>query len=209
MFYFKLNKLKSIINKKRLKNAFNKYRDYNISEKIKEEINKNIEKANNMKNGYILLNKKQNNIKNYSLLKKLIEKKIESEKKNKKCLMIKYFKLWPKYKKNNKDPHISNESDYFLTQGKSKKKYIKIKFSNDFSFRTESSLKSEEKDKYKININKVKKMKVKSLVINSNYIRNLSFNLEPKKIKMFNIVNKINDKKIINKYFISWKKGKD
>ena len=210
LYYNILNQMKNIINlidHKRIKNAFNKYRDYNILEKIKEEINKN---KNNPTIKYKLINKNQKDIINkdinYSPIKNLIKKKDEKEKKIKGILINKYFKLWNKNITNQNESHIPFISDYCLTQGRRKKKHIKIKYSNDLSFRTENSLRSETKDKIKHSISRLKKMNVKSVVIHANKLRNIKCKLVPKVSKLLNIINKINNKKIINKYFTSWKK---
>ena len=138
-----------------------------------------------------------------------MNKKIEIEKKKRENIMIKYFKLWNNHINNNKVSRVLNRSDYLLTQRKSKKKYIKIKYSHDISFRTESSLRSEEKERNKNNGYKMKKMKIKSVVINSDYLRNKSFKMEKKTIKFIDLIKKIDNKKIINQFFIAWKKGKN
>ena len=179
LYYNILNQMKNIINlinHKRIKKAFNKYRDYNILEKIKEEI------------------------------KNLIKKKYEKEKEIKEILINKYFKLWNKNITNQNESHIPYISDYCSTQERRKKKHIKIKYSNDYSFRTENSLRSETKDKIKHSISKIKKMNIKSVVINANKLRNIKCKLAPKMNKLLNLISKINNKKIINKYFTYWKK---
>ena len=208
LYYNILNQMKNIINlinHKRIKKAFNKYRDYNILEKIKEEINKN-----NQTIKYKLINKNQKDIINkdinYSPIKNLIKKKYEKEKEIKEILINKYFKLWNKNITNQNESHIPYISDYCSTQERRKKKHIKIKYSNDYSFRTENSLRSETKDKIKHSISKIKKMNIKSVVINANKLRNIKCKLAPKMNKLLNLISKINNKKIINKYFTSWKK---
>ena len=49
-------------------------------------------------------------------------------------------------------------------------------------------------------------MNIKSVVINANKLRNIKCKLVPKMNKLLNLISKINNKKIINKYFTSWKK---
>ena len=56
-------------------------------------------------------------------------------------------------------------------------------------------------------LSRKKIMKVKSIIITKNKLRNIpgsSFNFEPKIEKMYKLINKMNNKKILNKYFASW-----
>ena len=122
--------------------------------------------------------------------------------------MSKYFNIWIR-----KSINIFERSDSCLTtRTKSKKKYIKLKYNQDISFKTDSSFISEQKEKL-ININKnnyhKKVMKLTSAIISKNISRNMidsNFNFEPRIQKMHILIHKIDDKKILNKYFVFWQK---
>ena len=52
-------------------------------------------------------------------------------------------------------------------------------------------------------------MKLKSIIITKNKSRNMigsNFNFEPRIQKMHLLINKIDNKKILNKYFVFWQK---
>ena len=205
LIHEKLKKLKDIINfieKNKVKQIFKKYRDYIINQKVKEQIfkTKDIITKNNDNT-----NKTKNNKTIHSFLKTFIKKKIVDKNK----LIEKYFKIW----KSNKS--IIKEKDNILANNdKSKKKHIKIKYSHNISFRTESSLISEKKESSNSNnlsTSCKKRMKVKSIVIRKESALNLfrsGFNLENKNSKLLNIIKKRNKKNILNKFFIFWKKIK-
>ena len=206
-------KMKQIINsieKDRIKKIFNKFRENIMNIKIKEEFykskNVNINSDNNDNRINELNNKEINN----TLLKSLINKKIERITNYYKNLLSKYFNIWVK-----KSINIFERSDSCLTtRTKSKKKYIKLKYNHDLSFKTDSSFISEQREKsISINNNKnnnhKKVMKLKSIIISKNKSRNMigsNFNFEPRIQKMHLLINKIDDKKILNKYFVFWQK---
>ena len=213
LFHNKLLKLKNVIdlmNKKYIKKVFKKYRDYVLFQKIKEDIYKN--KDNNE------IDKKSDEIGNInnSIFKQLINKRIEKENQCYKIMIKKYFKLW--FDQNNNNNNISVFKNTFYsstTEKKAKKKHIKIKYSHDISFRMESSIISEKKDKSKsntINTSHKKTMKVKRKIIKTNNnLRNFfnsNLKLAPNMIKMSKLINKFDNKNILSKYFISWKKVK-
>ena len=207
----KLEILKNVIdslNKKRLKIALNKFRENIINLKAKEELYKSKNIINDNLNNS--LDDKEINSKeiNNSLLKKLINKKIEKTTTNNKYLMKKFFNIWF-----NQSFVLLKTSNSFLTEKKSSnKKYIKIKYSHELSCKTESSNLSDLREKSMTidkSLSRKKIMKVKSIIITKNKLRNIpgsSFNFEPKMEKMYKLINKMNNKKILNKYFASWNK---
>ena len=204
----KLKKLKNIIyliDKIKLRKFLKKYRDYTIYQKAIDEIYKpeniNSKFYSQIKNGNT----------NKHLLELLINKKIDLENKNNKILMKKYFGLWL---------NQNNHNLFFLLKKNScpktdrnyKKKYLKIKYSHDISFFTETSKsgkKNESKDSI-LNKSHKKTMKVKNILIRINKGENIlssSLDLGTKNIKMKNIINKINNKKILTCFFSYWKKS--
>ena len=216
LIHEKLQKLKNIINlieKNKIKQIFKKYRDYILNQKVKEEIfktkdiiKKNIDNTKEIKNNKAI----------HSFLKTFIERKIDEKNKFNIHIIKKYFKLWNKQIDKNNNINIIKENENILASNdKSKKKHIKIKYSNNISFRTESSLISEKKES--LNSNNLstsckKRMKVKSIVIRKGSALNLfssDFNLENKNSKLLNIIKKRNKKNILNKFFILWKKIKN
>ena len=217
LFHNKLLKLKNVIDlidKKHIKKIFKKYRDHVLFQKIKEDIHKNKDNKEVDKKS-----DEKGNINN-SIFKQLINKKIEKENQYYNILIKKYFKLW--FDQNNNNNNNNNNISVFknnnyssTTEKKVKKKHLKIKYSHEISFKTESSFFSDKKDKSKSNtINashkKIMKVKRKILKTNNNLRNFLNSNLKlaPKMIKMGKLINKFDNKNILSKYFISWKKVK-
>ena len=210
----KNQKLKQIINfieKERIKKALNKFRENIINIKAKEEFYKikniSITSVNNDNS----INKLRNKEKVNPLLKTLINKKIERISFYKKHLLTKYFNIWF-----DRSIDIFKRSNKSLTErDKSKKKYIKIKYSHNIGFITDSSYISDQKEKSSISVNKSttsrrKIMKIKSIPIPKNKYKNKinsSFKFEPRIEKMYKLINKMDNKKILNKYFVSWQKN--
>ena len=243
------------INKENIKNP-NEKKSSSIS--FNDDIKKNIEEKNINKKGdlinniiieeeeeikeinenekdNILKNKKENIINDLSLLKKLINKKIESEKKSSIEATKKFFNIWKKTETNfikekkSEDEKIKEQNYKYLSPYVDKgkihtKKHIKLKFCRTLTSKTSlSSKKSEEKSN--MSGVHVKKMKIKNIVVNpSEYFRNKSsiikdnfcFNnlnsndldFNPNVIKLLKLINKIEMKNLQYKYFIFWKKGK-
>jgi hypothetical protein len=214
LFHNKLLKLKNVIdlmNKKYIKKIFKKYRDHVLFQKIKEDIyknkdNKEVDKKSDEKGNI-----------NNSIFKQLINKKIEKENQHYNTSIKKYFKLWfDQNNNNNNNISVFKNNNYSsTTEKKVKKKHLKIKYSHEISFKTESSFFSDKKDKSKsstINASHKKIMKVKRKIIKTNNnLRNFfnsNLKLAPKMIKMGKLINKFDNKNILSKYFISWKKVK-
>ena len=213
VFHFILYKLKinqrlkniiNIIEKKRMKKALNKFRENITNIKAKEEFSKSKNNSNNDDNS---INKLSNKEIINPLLRSLIDRKIERISTYKKKLLTKYFNIW--FERCNYKFKRSNAS---LTVDKPKKKYIKIKYSHDISFKTDISTINSQRDK-SININNIstikkKLMKIKTIKISKNKnVLNSIFKFEPKFEKMYKLINKMDNKKILNKYFISWRKN--
>ena len=170
------------------------------------------------------------------MLKNIINKKIEIEKNNKKNIINKFFKNWTlciniNNDNNNKEDEdkksideTNNSHSPDIIKGKrQKKKHIKVKFTRALTSKTIiSSKKSEDQ-----NISGVhtKKMKIKNIIVNpSEYFRNYSMaidrsidlnrinsndiDLNPNIFKLLKLIDKLETKNIMYKYFISWKKGK-
>ena len=212
LFHNKLLKLKNIIylmDKKHLKKIFKKYRDHALFLKIKEDIYKT--KDTNE------VDKKSNEtgVMRSPIFEQLINKKIEKENQNNKKMIKKYFKLWFEQNNNNSIIILKRNIYSSTTERKSKKKHLKIKFSHEIKTRTESSIISDKKgisNSNTINTSHKKTMKVKRRIIKAdNNLRNYfgsNFVMPPKMIKMKKLINKYDNKNILSKCFINWKKGK-
>ena len=96
-------------------------------------------------------------------------------------------------------------------QIRGKKKYIKIKLSKALTSKTSlSSIKSEGRSNSSSHFY-IKKMKVRSVVINTNNYSIVNFKTDnnyKRNIKLNEILNKIDNKSDIIKCFKIWKKGK-
>ena len=104
--------------------------------------------------------------------------------------------------------------DMEIRGNKNKKRHIKIKYNNRAltSKTSLSSIKSEGRSNSGTNFY-VKKMKVRSVVINTNNYSIINYktynNNNIRNIKLSNIIKKINEKIVINNCFKYWKKIKD
>ena len=165
-----------------------------------------------------------------SLFLKIINKKIESEKKNRNNILAKYLKNWyinnsnkneyeNKIKRNFNSNTIDNVKDK-----KIKKKHIKVKFSRTLTSKSSISSKKSEEISNSSAIH-TKKMKIRNIVVNpSEYFRNnpidingsISLNninnydiyFNPNTLKFIKLIAKLEIKNIMFRYFILWKKGK-
>ena len=147
------------------------------------------------------------------ILKRIVSKKIEYNL----TILNKYFNLWKQFSNlfNEKGPRIKfrnmHSPDMEIRGNKSKKKHIKIKLSKALTSKTSlSSIKSEGRSNSSSHFY-IKKMRVRSVVINTNNYSIINFrteNVYNRNTKLFSIINKINDKSDIIKCFKIWKKGK-
>ena len=236
MNLFKTNKEKKA-NDKLIQSKINenKYQDIdNIDDVIIEDNNENEDEINIIKENknenkneekIILRGTRKILPKNnkLSLLGKIINTKISSEKNNNIALLNKYFKDWNKYiNKYNEDSKSKikinlHSPDMEIRGNKAKKKYIKVKFTRAITSKTSiGSIKSEAKSNSS-NI-QTKKMRIKNIVVNpeeyiattllnNNPLYNSSVNKTKKSyIKLLNIMDKIDNKSMKYKCFKYWKK---
>jgi len=176
---------------------------------IIENINESENEDENQKNNTKLKNEKYK----FMLLNKIVSKKIEYNL----IILNKYFNLWKQFSNlfNDNGPRIKfrnmHSPDMAIRGNKSKKKHIKIKLSRALTSKTSlSSIKSEGRSNSSSHFY-IKKMKVRSVVINTNNYSIINFrteNVYNRNIKLFSIINKINDKSDIIKCFKIWEKGK-
>ena len=192
--------------------------------------NENEDDFNSIEEKIILRGKKKilsrNNNNNYSLLKKIINKKIDLEKKNNYNLLNKYCKIW----KNNVNASNTNANskrkiDFNLhspdmeLRGKSKKKHIKVRFTRAITSKTSiGSIKSEGKSNS--SSIQTKKMRIKNVVVkpsiyltttlinNSSDTNIFKTNQNKKALQLLCLLDKIDNKIIIYKSFTYWKKKK-
>ena len=149
----------------------------------------------------------------FMLLKKIVAKKI-------KCNLIilnKYFNKWKKFSDlfNDNGPRIKlrnmHSPDMEIRGNKNKKKHIKIKLSRALTSKTSlSSIKSEGRSNSSSHFY-IKKMRVRSVVININNYSIINYKTEnnyKRNTKLYEILNKIDNKSDIIKCFKIWKKGK-
>ena len=159
-----------------------------------------------------------------SLLSGIINKKIKKEENNNIEILNKYIKIWKKYINAYKDegkPKIKinlHSPDIEIRGNKSKKKHIKVKFSRALTSKTSiGSIKSEGKSNS--SSIQTKKMRIKNIVVNpTEYITTTLFNnsqiynnnISNKNkifIKLFSLLDKIDNKNMIFKCFKYWKKN--
>ena len=204
-----------------------KQNQYEFNDIILE--NENEDELNSIEEKIILRGKKKilsMNNNNYSLLKKIINKKIDLGKKNNCNLYNKYFKIW----KNNINESNTNDNskrkiDFNLhspdmeLRGKSKKKHIKVRFTRAITSKTSiGSIKSEGKSNS--SSIQTKKMRIKNVVvkpsiyltttlINNSLDSNIfKTNQNKKAFQLLCLLDKIDNKIIIYKSFTYWKKKK-
>ena len=189
-----------------------------------DETNINKDNENKIEENIILRGKRKYLPKNnkLALLSNIINKKINLEKKNYIELLDKHFKAWNKYiNKYNDDlkPKIKinlHSPDMEIRGTKSKKKFIKVKYTKAITSKTSiGSIKSEGKSNSSI---QTKKMRIKNVVVNpKEYITTTLLNNNPlynsnaiktnkKYIKLLYIMDKIDDKTMKYKCFKFWKK---
>jgi hypothetical protein len=192
------------------KNIKVKFLQNNLADDIIiENINESENEDENQKNNTKLKNEKYK----FMLLNKIVSKKIEYNL----IILNKYFNLWKQFSNlfNNNGPRIKfrnmHSPDMEIRGNKSKKKHIKIKLSRALTSKTSlSSIKSEGRSNSSSHFY-IKKMRVRSVVINTNNYSIINFrteNVYNRNTKLFSIINKINDKSDIIKCFKIWKKGK-
>ena len=154
----------------------------------------------------------------HSLLNKIVNKKIDLEKKHKYNLLNKYFKKWYKntiMTSNHPNSKISCHlhSPDMEIRKKSKKKHIRVKINRAITSKTSlGSMKSEGK----VNTSSIlpsKKMRIKNVIVDSSAHlttsllndSNLNVNNE-KAINLSLLLDKIDNKNLIYRFFKYWKK---
>ena len=185
-----------------------------------------LNKKPNLENQYQKIKVNKNNAieknKKSKLLKKIIEKKT-----NKENILKKYYLIWKQSYKlvyidfnSNRNYKIENEEKRNRNKSESNKKHIKIKFKKTF---TNNTIRSSSYEKSNLLSVSSKKMKVSKKIYDKNnfYSTASSSNLPNYKNNIFNrisndenqlynkvisIIKKIENKNIIYKYFIDWKK---
>jgi len=206
----------------------NKYKDNSINNTIFEEKNENDEEFNTINNKeeekIILRGKKKYLNKNNkcSLLKNIMNRKIDLEDKYNLNLLSDNFKKWLKNVNNYKKPKIKfnlHSPDMEIRGNKSKKKHIKVKYSRAITSKTSiGSIKSDAKS----NSSSIhtKKMRIRNIVvnpseyltttlINNNPIYNKNINKKNKRIiKLLLLIDKIDNNNMIFKCFKHWKNKK-
>ena len=218
----KINNIKLFKNKKYLNENKLEKKAHN---KLKKNLDKNIKvifKENNLVNEIIVenINESENeednqiiNINNnkdyFLLLNKIIRKKIKYNI----SILNKYFNQWKQFNKNGKKIKIRNmhSPDIEIRGNKNKKRHIKIKFSKALTSKTSlSSIKSEGRSNSSSHFY-IKKMRVRSVVINNfdhSIINYKTDNNYKKYIKLSNIIERIDNKISTIKCFKNWKKNK-
>lgn len=146
----------------------------------------------------------------FMLLNKIVSKKIKYNLN----ILNKYFNRWKQFCNlfNDNGPRIKFRNMHSPDmQIRGKKKHIKIKLSSALTSKTSlSSIKSEGRSNSSSHFY-IKKMKVRSVVINTNNYSIINFKTEnnyKKSTKLNDIINKIDNKSDIIKCFKIWKKGK-
>ena len=146
----------------------------------------------------------------FILLNKIVSKKIKYNL----IILNKYFNRWKQFSNlfNDNGPRIKFRNMHSPDmQIRGKKKHIKIKLSSALTSKTSlSSIKSEGRSNSSSHFY-IKKMKVRSVVINTNNYSIVNFKTEnnyKKNTKLNDIINKIDNKCDIIKCFKIWKKGK-
>ena len=146
----------------------------------------------------------------FMLLNKIVSKKIKYNLN----ILNKYFNRWKQFSNlfNDNGPRIKFRNMHSPDmQIRGKKKHIKIKLSSALTSKTSlSSIKSEGRSNSSSHFY-IKKMKVRSVVINTNNYSIINFKTEnnyKKSTKLNDIINKIDNKSDIIKCFKIWKKGK-
>ena len=146
----------------------------------------------------------------FMLLNRIVSKKIKFNL----IILNKYFNRWKQFSNlfNDNGPRIKFRNMHSPDmQIRGKKKYIKIKLSKALTSKTSlSSIKSEGRSNSSSHFY-IKKMKVRSVVINTNNYSIVNFKTDnnyKRNIKLNEILNKIDNKSDIIKCFKIWKKGK-
>ena len=234
MNLFKINKEKITYDKKpqNKKNEIIYQNVDEITDIILEDNNENEDETNIIndnknenKEKMILRGKRKYLPKNnkLTLLSNIINKKINLEKKNYIELLDKHFKIWNKFiNKYNDDskPKIKinlHSPDIEIRGNKSKKKYVKVKFTKAITSKTSiESIKSEGKSNS--SSIQTKKMRIKNIVVNpkeyitTTFLNNISLynnntnKANKKYIKLLYIMDKIDNKTMKYKCFKFWKK---
>ena len=153
---------------------------------------------------------------NLSLLNKIISKKMKYNF----SILNKYYRQWKQFSDSFNDngrPILKlrnmHSPDLEIKGNKSKKRYIKIKYSKALTSKTNiSSIISEGRSNSSSSRFYVKKMKVRNLVVNANannqIIKYKEESTYTRNIKLSYILQKIDNKTNIIKCFKSWKKQK-
>ena len=153
---------------------------------------------------------------NLSLLNKIVSKKMKYNF----SILNKYYRQWKQFSDSFNDngrPILKlrnmHSPDLEIKGNKSKKRYIKIKYSKALTSKTNiSSIISEGRSNSSSSRFYVKKMKVRNLVVNANannqIIKYKEDSIYTRNIKLSYILQKIDNKTNIIKCFKSWKKQK-
>ena len=224
------NEMENLMNQKKdiIKNNND---NYNYNKFIENKGNEEEKYKENKDNAFMINDENNENInRNLSLLNKIINKKIKLENKNNSEILYKYYKLWKKNSLNGiQKPKIKfnnlHSPDMEIRGGnKSKKKHIKVKFSRAMTSKTSiGSIKSDGKSSS--SLLPTKKMRIKNMIVNSrdylttslininnnsiyNHITNSNNNIYKNVIKLLNLIDKMEGKKLLFKCFKNWKKNK-
>ena len=123
------------------------------------------------------------------------------------------------------DENIKSHSPINTQDKIHKKKHIKVKFTRALTSKTSISSKKSEDPNTSTSGAHVKKMKIKNIVVNpAEFFRNYSVNIDrtidfnkvnyndldtnTNIFKLLKLIDKLETKTIMFKYFMSWKKGK-
>ncbi len=211
--------IKTSLNNSKIKGNQYELNDVIIENENEDEFN-SIEEKIVLKGKKKIFSKKNNN---NSLLKKIVNKKIDLDNKNKYSLLEKYFKRWHKYTTMSNDNSnlkmsVNLHSPDMEIRGKSKKKHIRVKINRAITSKTSiGSLKSEGKSNNSSIIHS-KKMRIKNIVVNSSAYLTTSLlsdnnanynNMNPNKQKAINLLcllDRIDNKHSMYRYFKYWKK---
>ena len=225
--FFKIKKLISTIDsiiKNYLRQNLKVYREKIIDKKVKEEIIKknSLSQLNEYKNKHIKLIKetkflKENIIEKKPKIKLKINKIVSKKMNDNLSILNKYFDQWKQFSDSFNDNgrpilNIRNmhSPDLEIRGNKSKKRYIKIKYSRALTSKTNlSSIVTEGRSNSSTSSFYVKKMKVRNIMINTAiklpiYKYKEESNCK-KNIKLSYIIQKIDNKANIIKCFKSWK----
>ena len=206
-----------------LNNSKIKGNQYDLNDVIIE--NENEDEFNSIEEKIVLRGKRKFLSKrntDHSLLNKIVNKKIDLEKKHKYNLLNKYFKKWYKntiMTNNHPNSKISchlHSPDMEIPR-KSKKKHIRVKINRAITSKASlGSMKSEGK----VNTSSIlpsKKMRIKNVVIDPSvhlttsllFDSNLNYDIDIYKQKAINLsrlLDKIDNKNLIYRFFKYWKK---